>query len=173
MAAIPLNALRTFEAVASRLSFSKGAEALHVTPAAVSSQVRSLEEKLNVKLFHRQGRNITLTAAGRQLLPGVQRGLNEMAQAVRLLEQGRSEGVLNLSLVPSFMQRWLAPRLADFYQTHPEIDLRISGTNAAGRVAGGDRILPRRPCRPQSCRVDFSGLPDRRAVGVANGSRTS
>lgn len=130
MNSIPLNALRTFEAVASRLSFSKGAEALHVTPAAVSSQIRALEDRLNQKLFHRQGRNITLTAAGRRLLPGVQRGLRELNQAVRLIEEDKSQGVLNVSTMPSFMQRWLAHRLAEFYKAHPEIDLRINASNA-------------------------------------------
>ena len=84
---IPLNALRTFEAVASHLSFSKGAEALNVTPAAVSSQIRTLEERLNLKLFHRQGRNITLTTAGRRLLPGVQRGLRELKLPAKVRRQ--------------------------------------------------------------------------------------
>lgn len=130
MNSIPLNALRTFEAVASRLSFSKGAEALHVTPAAVSSQIRALEARLDQKLFHRKGRNVTLTAAGRRLLPGVQRGLQELNQAVRLIEQDRTDGVLNVSTMPSFMQRWLAHRLAEFYKAHPEIDLRINASNA-------------------------------------------
>lgn len=138
MNAIPLNALRTFEAVASRMSFSKGAEALHVTPAAVSSQIRSLEDRLNTKLFHRQGRNITLTDAGRRLLPGVQHGLQEMSQAVRLLEQDKSEGVLNVSTMPSFMQRWLAHRLAEFYKAHPEIDLRVNASNAVIDFASTD-----------------------------------
>lgn len=138
MANIPLNALRTFEAVASRLSFSKGAEALHVTPAAVSSQIRALEERLDQKLFYRQGRNVTLTAAGRRLLPGVQRGLQELNQAVRLIEQDRSEGVLNISTMPSFMQRWLAHRLAEFYKAHPEIDLRINASNAVVDFASSD-----------------------------------
>ena len=130
MKQIPLNALRTFEAVASRLSFSKGAEALHVTPAAVSSQIRALEERLNQKLFHREGKNISLTAAGRKLLPGVQRGLRELNQALNAIEQDRSGGVLNVSTIASFMQRWLAHRLAEFYQTHPEIDLRINVSDA-------------------------------------------
>jgi len=138
MAAIPLNALRTFEAVASRLSFSKGAEALNVTPAAVSSQIRTLEDRLNQKLFHRQGRNITLTAAGRRLLPGVQRGLQELRQALAVIEQDRSEGVLNVSTMPSFMQRWLAHRMAEFYQAHPEIDLRINASNAVVDFASTD-----------------------------------
>ncbi len=138
MAHIPLNALRTFEAVASRLSFSEGAKALHVTPAAVSSQIRALEERLNQKLFYRKGRNVTLTEAGRRLLPGVQRGLRELSQAVRLLEEDRSQGVLNVSTIPSFMQRWLAPRLAEFYKAHPVIDLRINASNAVIDFASTD-----------------------------------
>lgn len=138
MKSIPLNALRTFEAVASRLSFSKGAEALHVTPAAVSSQIRALEDRLDQKLFHRQGRNVTLTVAGRRLLPGVQRGLQELNQAVRLIEQDRSDGVLTVSTMPSFMQRWLAHRLAEFYKAHPEIDLRINASNAVVDFASTD-----------------------------------
>ena len=93
MAHVPLNALRTFEAVASRLSFTRGAEALHVSPAAVSSQIRALEERLSQPLFHRKGRQVSLTKAGRRLLPGVQRGLTELRQAVSLLEQDQYEGV--------------------------------------------------------------------------------
>lgn len=126
MAAIPLNALRTFEAVASRLSFAKGAEALNVTPAAVSSQIRALEERLNQPLFHRHGRQITLTEAGRKLLPGVQRGLAELRQAVEIVTQDRSEGVLNVSMMPTFLQKWLMPRLTEFYSKEPQIDLRIN-----------------------------------------------
>ena len=146
---IPLNALRTFEAVASRLSFSKGAEALNVTPAAVSSQIRSLEQRLNQSLFHRQGRQISLTEAGRKLLPGVQRGLAELRQAVEVASQDRLEGVLNVSMMPSFLQKWLMPRLAGFYNAKPQIDLRINVDNtlvnfdqsdmhAAVRLGAGD-----------------------------------
>ena len=69
-ARLPLNALRVFEAVASRLSFADAAEALHVTPAAVSQQVKSLEDYLQVQLFKRAGRRIELTAEGQQLLEG-------------------------------------------------------------------------------------------------------
>ncbi len=127
---VPLNALRTFEAVASRLSFVKGAEALHVSPAAVSSQIRALEQRLGLSLFYRHGRQISLTEAGRQLLPGVQRGLAEMRQAVELVSQDRSEGVLNLSMMPSFLQKWLMPRLSGFYDTESDIDLRINVDNA-------------------------------------------
>ena len=145
---VPLNALRTFEAVASRLSFAKGAEALNVTPAAVSSQIRALEERLNQSLFHRHGRQVELTEAGRKLLPGVQRGLQEMSQAVQLVSQDRQEGVLNVSMMPSILQKWLMPRLPGFYSANSQIDLMInvdntlvdfdqSDINAAVRLGGG------------------------------------
>jgi LysR family glycine cleavage system transcriptional activator len=130
MNSIPLNALRTFEAVASRLSFAQGAKALNVSPAAVSSQIRSLEQRLNQPLFHRRGRQITLTEAGRKLLPGVQRGLAELRGAVQAISQDRSEGVLNVSMMPSFLQKWLMPRLAEFHGMQPQIDLRINTDNA-------------------------------------------
>jgi LysR family glycine cleavage system transcriptional activator len=129
MPSVPLNALRTFEAVASRLSFAKGAEALNVSPAAVSSQVRALEQRLGLSLFHRHGRQISLTEAGRMLLPGVQRGLAELNQAVQVVSQDSSEGVLNISMMPSFLQKWLMPRLSGFYKDDPDIDLRINVDN--------------------------------------------
>ncbi|MCW8871891.1 transcriptional regulator GcvA [Pseudomonadota bacterium] len=138
MAAIPLNALRTFEAVASRLSFAKGAEALNVSPAAVSSQVRSLEQRLNQPLFHRQGRQITLTETGRKLLPGVQRGLAELRRAMQTVSQDRSEGVLNLSMMPTFLQKWLMPRLTEFYDFQPQIDLRINADNTQVNFENSD-----------------------------------
>ncbi len=130
MPSIPLNALRTFEAVASHMSFTRGAEALNVTPAAVSTQIRALEQRLNQPLFHRHGRQISLTEAGRKLLPGVQRGLAEMRQAIEVISQDRLEGVLNLSMMPSFLQKWLMPRLPEFYSANPQIDLRINVDNA-------------------------------------------
>lgn len=130
MPTVPLNALRTFEAVASRLSFSRGAEALNVSPAAVSSQIRALEDRLNQALFHRHGRYVTLTEAGKKLLPGVQRGLSELRQAVELVSQDRSKGALNISMMPSFLQKWLMPRLVEFYAAQPKIDLRIHVDNA-------------------------------------------
>jgi LysR family glycine cleavage system transcriptional activator len=130
MPAIPLNALRTFEAVASHLSFTRGAEALNVSPAAVSSQIRALEQRLNQSLFHRHGRQVELTEAGSKLFPGVKRGLAELRQAVEVVSQDRSEGVLNISMMPSFLQKWLMPRLVGFYSSSPNIDLRINADNA-------------------------------------------
>lgn len=129
MPQIPLNALRTFEAVATHLSFARGAAALHVSPAAVSSQIRLLEQRLNQALFNRAGRQVTLTETGRKLLPGVQRGLSELRRAMKAIEQDHSGGVLNVSMVPTFLQKWMMPRLADFYRTEAQIDLRINADN--------------------------------------------
>lgn len=122
----PLNALNTFVAVATRLSFSAGAKALHVTPAAVSSQIRALEEQLGTALFIRQGRKVSLTDAGKSLLPGVQSGLTQINESVRALSLGREEGVLNVSMLASFLENWLTPRLHEFYERYPQIDLRIN-----------------------------------------------
>ncbi len=112
------------------MSFARGAKALNVTPAAVSTQIRALEQRLNQPLFHRQGRQISLTAAGRKLLPGVQRGLAELRRAVEVISQDRTEGVLSISMMPSFLQKWLMPRLPGFYSANPQLDLRISVDNA-------------------------------------------
>ena len=149
MPTIPLNALRTFEAVASHLSFARGAEALNVTPAAVSTQIRALEQRLNQPLFHRHGRQISLTEAGLKLLPGVQRGLAELRQAIEVISQDGLEGSLNLSMMPSFLQKWLMPRLPEFYNAYPDLDLMINvdntlidfnqtDMNAAVRLGDGD-----------------------------------
>ena len=122
---LPLNALRVFEAVATHLSFAEAAEALHVTPAAVSMQIRTLEQYLRVPLFRRSARAIALSAEGALLLPGVRRGLAELQQAMQQLRQHRTGGVLNISTIASFLQKWLLPRLPQFYSRHPEVELSI------------------------------------------------
>jgi len=122
---LPLNGLRVFESVASHLSFAEAAEALHVTPAAVSMQVRSLEQYLRVPLFRRSGRTIALTAEGDLLLPGVRRGLGALQQSMQQLRQDRLSGALNISTLASFLQKWLLPRLPQFHDRHPEIELSI------------------------------------------------
>jgi LysR family transcriptional regulator, glycine cleavage system transcriptional activator len=127
---LPLNALRVFEAVATHLSFAEAAETLHVTPAAVSMQVRTLEEYLRVPLFRRSARAISLSNEGALLLPGVRRGLAELQQAMQQLRQHRSGGVLNISTLASFLQKWLMPRLPQFYGRHPDIELAIHTSSA-------------------------------------------
>src|ERR1044071_6374137 len=146
---LPLNALRAFEAVAAHLSFTGAAHSLDVTTAAISSHIKSLEEFLETPLFIRHSRSVRLTPQGAKLLPGVQRGLEELSRAVEQLRQDRSSGQLNISLLGSFLQQWLLPRLGDFYQTNPQIDLRFNAArdlvdfmqtdfHAAVRYGGGD-----------------------------------
>jgi LysR family glycine cleavage system transcriptional activator len=125
---LPLNALRVFEAVAQRLSFTEAANALEVTPAAVSSHIKVLEELLETPLFYRHSRSVRLTPQGAQLLPGVQRGLAELAHAVEQLRRHRQSGVLNVSLLDSFLQKWLLPRIGDFYKKYPGVDLRFNAS---------------------------------------------
>lgn len=149
MPRVPLNALQAFEAVAVQQGFARAARALYVTPAAVSQQVRGLEATLGFALFHREGRSIRLTADGARLLPGVKRGFDQLrlalAQARAADDCGRR---LHLSLLPSFLQRWLLPRLPDFQRACPELDLRLSASldpvdfadgefDAAIRIGGG------------------------------------
>jgi LysR family glycine cleavage system transcriptional activator len=122
---LPLNALRVFEAVASRLSFAEAAEALHVTAAAVSMQIKTLEDYLQVQLFLRKGRSVELTAEGERLLPGVRRGLAELQTSMQQLREDRAGGSLNISTIASFLQKWLLPRLPQFHEKYPDSDLRI------------------------------------------------
>src|SRR5262247_164719 len=146
---LPLNALRAFEAVAAHLSFTGAAHSLNVTTAAVSSHIKSLEEFLETPLFVRHSRSVRLTPQGARLLPGIQRGMGELTRAVEQLRHDRSSGLLNISLLGSFLQKWLLPRLGDFYQKHPEVDLRFNASrelvdfmhtdfHAAVRYGGGD-----------------------------------
>jgi LysR family glycine cleavage system transcriptional activator len=146
---LPLNALRAFEAVAAHLSFTDAAKSLDVTTAAISSHIKSLEEFLETPLFVRHSRSVRLTPQGARLLPGIQRGMSELTRAVDQLRQDRSSGLLNISLLGSFLQKWLLPRLGDFYQKYPEVDLRFNASrelvnfmqtdfHAAVRYGGGE-----------------------------------
>lgn len=135
---LPLNALRVFEAVATRLSFSEAAEALHVTPAAVSQQIRTLEDYLQTPLFRRDGRKVQLTPEGAQLLPGIRHGLDELEATLQRLRQERQAGRVNVSMLASFLQRWLTPRLGDLRAKHPEIELRLHTSPAAVDFARTD-----------------------------------
>jgi LysR family glycine cleavage system transcriptional activator len=124
----PLNALRAFEAAARHLSLTRAAEELHVTPGALSHQIRGLEETLGVLLFERRVRSIALTAAGSRLYPGLQTGFMQLREAVTALDTIGRDRVLVVSTPPGFTAKWLAPRLHRFAIAHPEIDVRISST---------------------------------------------
>ncbi len=122
----PLNALKAFEAAARHLSVKKAALELNVTPAAVSHQIRALEEYLGIQLFHRYNRALELTDAARASLPKMREGFDCLAQAVERLRTHHSPGMLTVSAAPSFAARWLMPRLHRFLVAHTEIDVRLS-----------------------------------------------
>ncbi len=138
MQRLPLTALRAFEAVASHLSFGAAAAALYVSPAAVSQQVRALEGMLGYPLFERLGASIRLTAEGARLLPRVRRGFDELRRAMDEALRKQDARQLNVSLLASFLQRWLLPRLPEFQQAHPDIDLRLSASNQQVDLADSD-----------------------------------
>jgi LysR family transcriptional regulator, glycine cleavage system transcriptional activator len=126
----PLNALKAFEATARHLSFTKAAAELHVTPAALSHQIRGLEDLLGLKLFFRRARAIELTDAARLIYPGIQTGFESLRAAVERLEPSRQDRVLVVSATPGLTAKWLAPRLYRFLGKHPDIDTRISASSA-------------------------------------------
>ena len=126
----PLNALRAFEAAARHLSFSAAAAELHVTPAAISHQIKALEDDLGVKLFRRLNREVRLTDAGQACLPGLRDGFDRIAQAVGLAQRQESGGILTVSTSPGIAAKWLVPRLEKFRARHPDIDLRVDASMA-------------------------------------------
>src|SRR5689334_9970866 len=103
----PLSALRAFEAAARHMSFSKAADELHVTPAAISHQIHALEEDLGVRLFHRMNRSIELTASARILLPGLSEAFSGIQSSVRRLRAHNDTGTLTVTSSPSFAAKWL------------------------------------------------------------------
>ena len=123
-----LPALRVFESAARLLSFTRAAAELHVTQAAVSHQIRSLEEQLGQPLFKRSTRRLELTPAGQRLLPAATSAFTTLERAIADLR--RSKAILTVTISPFVGARWLAPRLGRFATQHPEIEISIRHTNA-------------------------------------------
>ena len=122
----PLHALRAFEAAARHLSFKSAAAELHVTPAAISHQIKALEGELGIKLFHRMTREIRLTEEGHALAPGLRDALDRMASAVDRVTRTPTRAVLSISTLTTFAMLWLVPRMPRFQLKHPEIEVRVS-----------------------------------------------
>ena len=122
----PLGTLKTFRAAAGSLSFTRAAEELNVTQAAVSHQIKALEAALDVRLFERGNRSLALTEAGARFLPYVDQMFQLLEQGLRQLRRGGNDSTLTVSLLPSFASRWLVPRLGLFLKTHPEVDFRLA-----------------------------------------------
>jgi LysR family glycine cleavage system transcriptional activator len=122
----PLNALRAFEAAARFESFNRAAEDLHVTPSAVSHQIKGLEEFLGVVLFRRLTRQVKLTPEGRIYLAAVRDALEQIRIATERIGRHQRTGPLTISAAPAFAAGWLMPRLNAFQLEHPEIEVRLN-----------------------------------------------
>lgn len=123
-----LNALRAFEAAARHLSLTKAAEELHVTPAAVSHQIKALEADLRVPLMRRVKGEFVLSEAAKAGLPGLRDAFDRLQDAVRRMRLDEVSRILTVSAAPSFAATWLVPRLDRFKESFPEIDVRLEAS---------------------------------------------
>src|SRR3954453_10359942 len=125
---LPLNAMRSFEAAARRLSFTLAGEELGVSQVAISRQVKSLEQWLGAPLFIRGTREVRLTPEGARLLPPVRQALDMLALAAGQVSRRGRRDVLAIQAYTTFAQRWLIPRLTRFYEQHPDIEVRLTAS---------------------------------------------
>ncbi len=137
----PLNGIRAFEAAARHESFRKAGEELCVTPAAVSQQVKLLEQWLDVPLFQRLPSGLALTLAGRNYLPKLTDVLERLAQATEQLKQSGDAGILTISATPGFASMWLGPRVWSFATMHPDLDVRIATSARSPDFSSGSLDL--------------------------------
>lgn len=166
-----LNALRAFEAVARHASITKAAAELHVTPGALSHQVRALEELLGCPLLERQARGVALTAHGRLLFPGLAGGFVQIREAVEAVRALNDSQVLVLSAPPGFTSKWLAPRLYRFALRHPHIELRVaSSAGYANFTTDGVDVAIRNVAnsRPREPGLLYEKLADDHRVAVCS-----
>ena len=128
-ATVHLNALRAFEAAARHLSFAAAAEELHVTPSAISQQVRTLEDYLGHPLFVRSPAGLQLTRTAEEAYPELRRGLDHLAAGLGRLRGEWKDTVVTLTAPISFAAKWLVPRIERFHRAHPELELRLDTSN--------------------------------------------
>ena len=132
-----LNFLHTFESVARHLSFTNAAKELFVTQAAVSHQIKALEDYLGVKLFYREKRKVFLSDEGQKLLPSVVSGLQGIADSLENIRNYDSEDTLVVGVGSSFSANWLVHRLGAFYQKFPEVNLHLKIFNNESDFSSG------------------------------------
>src|SRR5258708_17256124 len=134
----PLIALRAFEAAARLKSFSRAGDELHVTHAAISHQIKQLEEWFGRPLFRRVGRGVELTRLGKTIAASVTPAFGEISQVCQRMRLPRGRGALSVGCIPSIASRWLIPNLAEFSSRHPEIDLQVLYASAQARLSSAD-----------------------------------
>ncbi|MGH7126608.1 MAG: LysR substrate-binding domain-containing protein, partial [Stellaceae bacterium] len=128
---LPLNGLKAFEAAARHLSFTRAADELHVTQAAVSHQVKTLEQRLGVKLFRRLPKSLRLTDEGQALLPDLRDAFERMSRAINRVTSAQGAAALSVSTLTTFALTWMVSRLPRFQARHPDIEVRL---NTTGRM---------------------------------------
>ena len=147
----PLNALKSFEAAARKGSFKLAALELGVTAAAVSQQVRNLENFFNKNLFNRSNNRIALTDAGNAIYRDVASAMQDIASIAERFTDGDNRARLVISVIPALAERWLTPRLTEFSRTHANVSLEIRveddpvnlmGNNIDLRLTYGDQLYP-------------------------------
>lgn len=142
----PLNGLRAFAAAGRHLSFRAAAEALGVTQGAVAQQVRGLEDHLGLRLFLREPRGLAFTEVGRAYHAAVSRAFAQLSDATAALRSAPLQ--VTISVTPTFASKWLIPRLAEFTEAHPGIDLRITATERVASFHADGIDLAVRQGRP-------------------------
>lgn len=125
----PMQGLYYFYMAVEKGSFKAAAQSLFVSPAAISQQIRLLEETLGATLFHREHRKVRLTAEGTLLFEHTQKGIKHLQQGIQLINQDPHPTRLSISTLPSFAQHWLVPRLQAFRESHPDIAILLEPTN--------------------------------------------
>ena len=130
--------LHVFSCAARHLSFTRCAEELHITPGAVSQQIRQLEERLGFRLFHRRARGVELSAEGQRLAITVNEAYGSIDAELRRLDAGMISGILRLRSIPSFLSKWLTPRLPRLQQRFPDIQLRLVAEDSSVPLHEGD-----------------------------------
>jgi len=130
--------LHVFACAARHLSFTRCAEELHITPGAVSQQMRQLEERLGYRLFLRRARGVELSAEGQRLAQTVAEAYGSIEAELLRLDAGEIRGTLRLRSIPSFLAKWLTPRLPRFQQRYPDIELRLVAEDSAQALNPGD-----------------------------------
>lgn len=162
---LPLNALRVFDAAARHLSFTRAADELAVTPAAVGQQIRALEDLLGVVLFRRTSKGLELTEEATAGLEALRSGFLQFEDAVQAMQAGQSSHVYTIAAPRDFFAAWLAPRLAAFRAGNPEIRLQIvDGENADFTEANLD-LAVRWTDGPGDLEGVALGAPERVTVG--------
>ncbi|MEH6470363.1 MAG: LysR substrate-binding domain-containing protein [Halopseudomonas sp.] len=152
----PLKALQAFRYAAEAQSFKTAAQQLHVTQAAISQQIKTLEQQLGLTLFKRLTREVVLTREGQQLLPYVSKAFATLEKGVAQLQQDSHPSRLTLSALPSFASRWLVPRLGTFQQQQPDLSIHLSPSLGLATFDGSDLDLALR-----FGRGDYPGLSSR------------